>query len=191
MKFRNGSFTRAQADQAIALSIQFHDLVHEMIDAGDLPPVETVDVYAAWMFLPKSGLFPGTPTDARTAAFWLTQHCSDLIGIDCDAMENKSAYPDFTDAVRNTIASVGQYGRVGWTVPEWMHYRIDGDSSGTKRAQWFTSQGQMFLDSVPRPRAVQVFDTNYAGRVQVIEKGTPEFAAIQQLMVDGRVPQAA
>lgn len=189
VKYRNGSFTRAQTDQAIALSVQFHELVDEMRTAGDIPAVETCDVYAAWMFMSNSGLYPGTVDNPRTAAFYLSRHCSDLIGIDCDGISNTSAYPDFTSAATNTLAAVAQYGRRGWTVPEWMHYRINGDTSGNQRATWFRTQGAMFLGCVPRPRSLLVFDTNFEGRVQVIQPGTPEFAVVKDLMVDGRLAQ--
>lgn len=187
VKYRNGSFTRAQADQAIELSTWFEAICASLAGLGDIARVVPVDVYAAWMFDPASGLYPGTPDDPRTAAYYLTRHTS-AIGIDCDAYSSTTRYPDFTGVVRNTLEAVEQYGRPGWTVPEWIHPRIQGDTDGTGRAAWLRDQGAMFLEAQPRPLALMLFDTDYSGRVQTIQPDTPEMAAVEALMIDGRLP---
>lgn len=181
VKFRNGSFSAAESDQALALMNDYHARVVRLREAGDIPQIRTVFVDAAWMW-DTPNLYPGTVDDRRTCEFWLTRVDADLIGLDADAYANLTRYPDFTRLVPNVLDSLKRHPQfTGWTVPEFMHPRISSDPDGSQREEWATQMVQAFTAASPAPAAVLLFDTDHRPN-QVFEPGSPEFAAWRDLI---------
>ncbi len=193
VKYRKGSWSRTQADNSIRQFNDWHAKVVKLRDAGDIADVETCWIDAGWMFDSRSGQYPGTADDPNTAMYWLSRIDADLIGNDLDAYANFQVYPDFTSSVNNTIAAVTKFGFKGWTVPEFIHLRIqnaDGtlkDTDGTLRAQWLTRMFDMLLSRPMLPRAICLYDYAFPGRPnQVILNPSKELTAVKAVMAKAR-----
>jgi hypothetical protein len=193
VKYRKGDWTLAMAENSIRQFNDWHGKVLKLREAGDIDYVETCWIDAGWMFDARSGQYPGSASNPDTAEWWLSRIECDLIGNDLDAYQNFQVYPDFTSSVNNTIDAVNKHGFKGWTVPEFIHLRIqnaDGtlkDTDGTLRAQWLTKMFDMLLSRPMLPRAVQLYDYAFAGRPnQVIPNPSKELTAVKAVMAKVR-----
>lgn len=88
----------------------------------------------------------------------------DLLGVDMDgvhtadtASDYATNYDDETANALKFVAANKANGFIGWTVPEFGTSRRSFDSSGAKRAAWFTKWGKHFADN----GAVQVLAYDY------------------------------
>lgn len=181
-KVRDGRFTAAQANQALKQMNDMHTIIDRLRTRGDIPFIYDCFVEAAWMWDTTNNqnpLYPGNDTDPRTAMWWGKRVVCDLVGNDLDAYASTRRYPDFKSTIDNCIKFAKEYNFKGITIPEFIHFRIDGDDTGQGRADWmdatleYLTQGEMF------PHAVMLFDRDWKLRVQEVLPGTPEFAVIK------------
>lgn len=183
VKFRAAKLTAAEADTALAVMNDLHERVVRLRTAGDIPDVQTVFIDAAWMWDNTSGLYPGTSTDRGSCAFWMPRVNADYIGIDFDAYQNLSLYPDMAGrCIPNILDSLTRWPRFkGWMISEFMHPRIASDPSGTQRAAWVNAQVAKCQAAAVRPVNMMLFDTNHRDN-QIFTTGSPEYQAWKALI---------
>jgi hypothetical protein len=178
VKFRNGSLTATQIAQGVQRKAELYGIVKT-----HRPELLVVSTYAVWPFQSNSGLYARTTPDG---AQYYKDVPADLIGVDFDGIGKLSEYPTFEGAISNVQAFVAANAYQGWTVPEFIHPRLDGsngetpiDPDGSKRAEWATLWAGRF--QAGGARAVHLYDFNYRP-AQIFLSGSPEYVAWRSLV---------
>lgn len=121
---------------------------------------------------------------------WTSTLRADLLGLDADGVHDGTG-PTYDTSYSDEVANVKRYMTrhafkfPGWTVPEFGTSRQPWDTTGTPRANWFSTYAQVFADNGAYMVAVYDYDTSAhsaADDYNSLKTGTPEFTTWQGLV---------